>query len=122
MNGPAHQTAVGLRRRRTSGEVTMAMRNRVCTIRTVFLFGSALGSLMLGDSGLAFGSTGCDLVNAVGPVPSGTYVSSGVGKFEAGDTVKFLLPSPGLNGGLMWSDVTAGPRTFQGQRQTPTEF
>lgn len=101
----------------------MTIRNRVSIIRAVFLFGSALATLTLGGSGLAFGSTGCDLVNAVGAVQSGKNATSGAGKFKAGDVVKFLLPARGSSTGQPrgWGQVDSGPWNFSCQKETPTE-
>jgi len=100
----------------------MAVCNRTCAVLNVLFFGSVLASLILGGSGPAFASsTGCDLVNAVGEIPSGERAESGAGDFDAGDTVKFLLPS-GMIGGVTWSSIEGAPRSFIGQRKTPTEF
>jgi hypothetical protein len=78
---------------------------------------------MVAVSGQAFGSTGCDLVNALGTVPAGTAVMSGAGAFDVGDTVKFLLPSEGAGGGLTWSELAQWPHgTPYQQSKTPHEF
>ena len=52
---------------------------------------------------------------------AGARAESGAGDFDAGDTVKFLLPS-GMLGGRTPSTMEAHPRDFNTGGKTPAEF